>query len=166
MSAKPGSYFACILFSLTLLVILVALVTVVIANAKLRVSMAVFTIAFSVGCVVILTQLFARVLAAERLASRDPDANSTVALRLCPDTHVLGEGDICKVDPSTKLTITHKTDTSYTTPIQHTCVAPSMSTEIKAQWTLPELKQECAKPSADYLAHPYSALSPYCGSRP
>jgi hypothetical protein len=163
---KPGSYFACITFTLSLLVILVALVTLVIANPKLRVSMAVFTTAFSLGCVVIITRLFMRVLQAESLAARDLDANSAMTLKSCPDTHVLGQGDACKVDSSTTLTIAHTTDASYTKPIAHTCVSKPMSSELKTRWNVSDLKAECAKPSKDYLAHPYSALSPYCGSSP
>lgn len=189
-ASKPGTYFASILFSLSLFVVLVTLVTLVIANPKLRASMSVFTVAFAVGSVVILTMLFMRVLAAERLASRTIDPTTKFSVRPCPDTHILNDDRTeCVPDTDTTLTMTKADGVTFTNPVKYTSksykvdldkshIGPATTVVVAgasnaaatshgspSSWTAKDLKDECTRDSSNtgvFLKFPHSQLAPYC----
>lgn len=173
---KPGTYYASILFSLSLFIVLLTLVTMVIANPQLRASVSIFTVALCVGSMVILTMLFMRVLAAERFATRVVSDDSRFKLGVCPDTHKWGEKeDTCVLDTDTTLTISDASDSKYGTPIKHVLnqsATQPADIEVPTGLTAKELRYQCGhktvKPgqvdSRLFLKSPYSALAPYCPS--
>jgi hypothetical protein len=169
MSAqKPGTYFASIMFALFLFVVLLTMITLVIANAALRASLAIFTVALSVGCLIILTRLFLRVLAAEKLASSNPDAASTLGITArCPDTHRFPSdgSDMCEPDETTTLTIGSESD-----PVQYTKPVAFKIKDVKvparpSNQTYADLQSVCKDQLAStYAVRPFADFSPYCAS--
>jgi FlaA1/EpsC-like NDP-sugar epimerase len=169
MSAqKPGTYFASIVFALVLFVVLLTMITLVIANATLRASFAIFTAALSVGCLVILTRLFLRVLAAEKLASSSPNTLSTLGITArCPDTHIFNaDNDECIVDETVTLTLGSETNSDMYVKavkfrIHDTEVVPTRS----SNQTYADLQTVCKTPSASkYAMRPFADFAPYCPS--
>ena len=170
MSAqKPGTYFASIVFAVVLFVVLLTMITLVIANQALRSSFAVFTAALSVGCVVVLTRLFLRVLAAEKLASSSPDATSTLGITArCPDTHLFSTDgdDMCNPDLTTTLTLGKETDPDVYTNDAKFRISDSAVPARPSNQTYADLQAVCKDPSASaYASRPFANFSPYCASQ-
>lgn len=165
-ASKPGTYFASILFALTLFVALLVLVTLVIANPRLRPSLSVFTVAFATGTMVVLTMLFMRVLAAERMISRTVAETQKFSVHPCPDTHVLSDDQSkCNRDLTTTLTMTSDDSVTFANPVVYTSSANAvdLAKGSPSSWTVKDLRTECAlKKNSGFLKHPHSQLAPYC----
>jgi hypothetical protein len=162
---KPGFYAGTLIFSVSSIALLASMLVVCRRDSGIRERYGVFVAAFAVGCVAVVGNALASILAHEK-AAFGPRPGPHIDAASCPDTHVRVDGtDTCTPDAGATLSLDSDDDARYESvgSVRYRYAPTVVDFEAPLDRSLSKADVEKLCASAPLKSLPYTRFRPYCG---